>query len=481
MREHYDLIVVGSGFAASFFLYRYLARAPQSVRVLVLERGPREPHAWHLRNQEDLQRNSAAQIINPHPWKRWAFSLAFGGGSNCWWACTPRMLPEDFETKSRYGYGRDWPLGYADLEPYYCEAEALMAVAGSQTRTPFPMSRPYPQPPHRMSNPDTMLLRAYPDAYYPLPCARPTRATARRPACCGNAFCHRCPIDSKFTIENELSAIYADPRVTLRTAAAVQEVIVAGAVARGVRYVSDGRAIEVGADLVALAANAIFTPFILLRSGFDDPLLGGGVTEQAAVSITAWLDGVDNYQGSTSTTGHGYMLYGGAHRREHAAMLLETSNVPLLRAGRGRQRRILRAKLIVEDIPRTDNRVLLSAGEPDKPLVSFAGHSAHTMKAVASLQATLPKVLAPLPIERLDIANRVGKTEAHIMCTTVMGRDPSDSVVDADLIHHRVRNLLLLGAGTFPTAAPANPTLTLCALSLRSADRLLGSASARGA
>ncbi len=58
----------------------------------------------------------------------------------------------------------------------------------------------------------------------------------------------------------------------------------------------------------------------------------------------------------------------------------------------------------------------------------------------------------------------------HIILTK--GYDPADSVIDADLLHHRVRNLAVLGSGAFPTGSPANPTLTLCALSLRCAERL---------
>ncbi|MCB9617712.1 MAG: GMC family oxidoreductase [Sandaracinus sp.] len=51
-----------------------------------------------------------------------------------------------------------------------------------------------------------------------------------------------------------------------------------------------------------------------------------------------------------------------------------------------------------------------------------------------------------------------------------MGHDPESSVIDRDLVHHRVRNLFVLGAGAFPCATPANPTLTLAALSLRAAE-----------
>ena len=44
-------------------------------------------------------------------------------------------------------------------------------------------------------------------------------------------------------------------------------------------------------------------------------------------------------------------------------------------------------------------------------------------------------------------------------------------IVDRNLVHHEIRNLLVLGAGAFPTATPILPTLTISALSLWAADR----------
>jgi choline dehydrogenase-like flavoprotein len=64
-------------------------------------------------------------------------------------------------------------------------------------------------------------------------------------------------------------------------------------------------------------------------------------------------------------------------------------------------------------------------------------------------------------------------TESHILGTVVMGNDPATSVVDRTLVHHRLRNLVVLGGSAFPTVSPANPTLTISALSLWSAAKVL--------
>lgn len=47
----FSLVVVGTGFASTFFLHRYLARAPATSRILVLERGRNLPLSWQLKNR----------------------------------------------------------------------------------------------------------------------------------------------------------------------------------------------------------------------------------------------------------------------------------------------------------------------------------------------------------------------------------------------------------------------------------------------
>jgi choline dehydrogenase-like flavoprotein len=58
----------------------------------------------------------------------------------------------------------------------------------------------------------------------------------------------------------------------------------------------------------------------------------------------------------------------------------------------------------------------------------------------------------------------------HVMGTYRMGTDPKTSVVDSLQRSHDHPNLYLVGSGTFPTVGTANPTLTLSALALRTAD-----------
>jgi choline dehydrogenase-like flavoprotein len=61
----------------------------------------------------------------------------------------------------------------------------------------------------------------------------------------------------------------------------------------------------------------------------------------------------------------------------------------------------------------------------------------------------------------------------HIMGTYRMGTSASNSVVDEWQCSWDHKNLFLVGSGTFPTGATANPTLTIAALSLRTADRII--------
>ena len=82
-----------------------------------------------------------------------ALPTTVGGGGVHADSKLPRFREDDFHLRSALGPVDgadvvDWPLTYADLEPYYAEAERLVGVAGEESN-PFAAWRsgPFPMPP----------------------------------------------------------------------------------------------------------------------------------------------------------------------------------------------------------------------------------------------------------------------------------------------------------------------------------------------
>ena len=214
-------------------------------------------------------------------------------------------------------------------------------------------------------------------------------------------------------------------------------------------------------------ADAILNTEILLRSGFLSPAPGRYLYEQA--SQVAVVDvSYNSYFGGTSITGHGYDLYDGTHRAEAGAVLIENYNAPsALRMEKGRWVDRLYLKLIAEDLAQSRNRVILSN---DSASLEWFGHDDYAHRGLARAREALIGILPP-GVEGVGFSE-IAPTEAHIQGTHRMGLDPADSVVGPDLVTHECGNVLVLGTGCFPSCSPANPTLTLCALSLYAASRL---------
>jgi choline dehydrogenase-like flavoprotein len=476
MADHYDIIVIGTGFAGSFFLKRYLERALATVRVLVLERGARDTKAWQLQNRRTSSIAPEEVFVSVPSQKEWYTSPGFGGNSKCWGGGGSRMMPGDFKLRSRYGVGQDWPISYDDLEPYYCDAEDIMLMSGPAD-SPMPRSKPYSLPPQRLSDPDVLLKQRFPDGWFHACTARASVPTGRRGVCCGTGACPLCPVDAKFTIENGLIEIYFDPRITLQLHSEVQTIETSAGVARTVNYLRDGRDEHVTADLVVLAASGLFNPHILLRSNITHPLLGKRLTDKMSVDVVLDLKGVKSYNGSSLNSGLGYLFYEGEHRRDYAACLIETLNSPFLttygalRAERGRWTERMMLKFLFDDIPRDENMVVVNAANPRLAETRFVGYSDYANRGGDQVPKMIDKMAEALPIERIESIYRAS-SDAHIQGTVVMGNDPATSIVDRYLVHHQVRNLLVLGSSAFVTATPAHPTLTLSAMSLWAADKL---------
>ena len=471
----YDLVVVGTGFASTFFLKKYLSKAPASARVLVLERGFVYPHAERLK---DLRGDATPYAkLNPeffetfennNPEKIWLFSTGFGGSSNCWYGCTPRFMPADFKLKSLYGVANDWPIQYEDLDEYYTEVEDDMSISGPD-ETPFPRKKPYPLPPHQFNSVDRIMKKKWGDLYVHQPTARASRPVNGRGQCCTSAVCYVCPVNAKFTIENSQIGVYEDPRIEMLLGAQVSHLDLEQDRVRKAFFVQDGKEQQVSAEVFALGANALFNANILLNSGDKNPFTGKGIGEQLGISAHVYLDNLDCVGGSTWVNAIGYMLYDGEHRKDYAACLMESANGPYYRMERGKWRHLAQFRMIFEDLPLDQNYV---ATTPDvmRPAINFKGPSEYTLKGMENMKKKLPEILSCLPIEKIEYPE-VHKTEAHILSTTRMSTSAKDGVVDKHLIHHQYRNLFVLGSGSFTTYSPANPTLTLSALSLHAADK----------
>ena len=65
------------------------------------------------------------------------------------------------------------------------------------------------------------------------------------------------------------------------------------------------------------------------------------------------------------------------------------------------------------------------------------------------------------------------KADQHIMGGAIMGADATTSVTDAYGQTHDVPNLVILGSSVFPTSGAVNPTFTIHALTLRTAEHVI--------
>src|SRR6266542_2347083 len=146
LTEHFDAVVVGSGFGASVVAYR-LAEAGE--QVCVLERGRAYPPGSFPRSPRDVARS----VWDPRSglfgmFDIWSFrrfesvvSSGLGGGSLIYANVLIRKDPQWFVEESPGGY-RPCPVSYDDLEPHYKNVEDML---GAQ-QYPFHLE-PYSQTP----------------------------------------------------------------------------------------------------------------------------------------------------------------------------------------------------------------------------------------------------------------------------------------------------------------------------------------------
>jgi choline dehydrogenase-like flavoprotein len=143
--------------------------------------------------------------------------------------------------------------------------------------------------------------------------------------------------------------------------------------------------------------------------------------------------------------------------------------------------RRVRIRNFMEMEPAASNRVVLGAGRDPLGLpVPRVLHDTteRDRAALVELHDVLARELQEQGLGRLETDLRgarpwpIDLEASHHLGTTRMGEDPADSVVDPDGRVHALENLFLAGGSVFPTSGCANPTYTICALSIRLAAHL---------
>jgi len=158
---------------------------------------PDEGNPWDYYVQKDHDSND--------PLKQVGFTGLYirnvGGTSWHFTGHSERMYPNDFRMKSAYGRGKDWPISYDDLVPYYHRVEDAWGVAGNRTCiTPEPIDFPLPYIPLTyLDGQVNAAAETLGDSIGPLPQCRNSLPYDDRPQCCGNASCvFICPIGAKY-------------------------------------------------------------------------------------------------------------------------------------------------------------------------------------------------------------------------------------------------------------------------------------------
>nr|VFK14274.1 MAG: GMC oxidoreductase [Candidatus Kentron sp. LPFa]VFK30151.1 MAG: GMC oxidoreductase [Candidatus Kentron sp. LPFa] len=284
----YDVVIVGAGVAGALAAY---SLAKNGTRILILKAGP-----WYPGRGELVQRMHAYPGSAPYPdhpeTPRPTFldtgyyiqtgpdifgapyERGVGGSTWHWSGSCPRLLPNDFKMQSRYGKAVDWAIDYEELEPWYCQAEAELGMAGdSENDAGSPRSQPYPRRPIPKTYLDKSVARAVDgSAFQGIPLKVESIPKARDPdRCLGSTSCSPlCPTGAKYeAIIHVRKAIDHGAIVREKSIASRLDVDESGRIS-SVEYLSwDGEKHRVTGRFYILAAHGIETAKLLLMSRSD--------------------------------------------------------------------------------------------------------------------------------------------------------------------------------------------------------------------
>lgn len=499
LRDFYDVVVVGAGVGGGAIANRL---AGAGARVLMIERGirlPREADNWSVKAVFHDRKYAARETWRDRDGKEFNPSTYYyvGGNSKFFGAATVRFRAEDFEDlEHEGGVAPAWPVRYEEFARYYDEAERLMGTHGTAGMDPCEPPRDTPMPyPAIGHEPEIAFfdrrLREKGLHPFPLPIAidrHPGGACIRCRTCDGFA----CKLGAK----NDAEVRLVNPAIETGNVDLILETRVlrlitdpSGKRVTGAEVEQQGRTRVIHGDLFVSSAGAINSAALLLRSATDkhptglgnngsdqlgrnymahnntammaiNPLRKNRVTFQKSLCINDFYLANDvrpypmgNVQGLGKLQG-GMLTANMRWIPEWMMSLFAERSVDWW--------------IMSEDLPDPDNRVTV---DPDgKIRLSYTPNNLKSHGELVSHWGRLMRSLGyPLIItQKMDI-----KVAMHQCGTARFGNDPATSVLDPLCKVWDVDNLYVVDASFLPSSTAVNPSLTIVAQAVRTAEHLV--------
>jgi len=492
-----DACVIGSG-AGGAVVARALAES--GMRVVVLEEGPYVPSRAFVKDEGESRlrlyrdggfRGSADRSLILLEGRCVGGSTVVGLGT---------AMPAPAEVLDRWARSS----GVTDLAPAGL-ADRFARIAREISVAPVPDA---------MINPNNALLRR---GAARLRLSSDVLPRAVR-GCAGCGRCAEgCPTDAKRSMLVSYVPKALRAGATLYADARADAVLFSGGAVRGVRGAILERAtrrrkrsLEVRAPVIVVAAGAIESPSLLLRSHVPDRsgLLGKKLRVNPSVPVIGTFDApIRGYRGIPQSVWSaqfadlragkgGYMFegdfagpatfgstlpgFGVAHKRilsrynrmALVSVVLQDRSAGEVRVGRG-------ATVEIRYEPRKEDRAKLLEGVRRAALLLFRA-GAHEVFAGPRTNAILGDEMDLVQLDRPEfrrMALRMTATRPQGTCR--MGADPSRSVIGPRGEVHGVKGLFVADASVFPGPLGVPPQMTVMALAARTAEAIAASAGAR--
>ncbi len=522
-KDSSDVIVIGSG-AGGGVIAKELGEA--GLEVIVLEAGKRyDPYNDYPTHAIDFEVR-AGDVFAPTDSRRDQYTSAgtspylynrvkgLGGATLAYHAMSPRLHESDFRVRSEDGLADDWPISYADLEPYYTKVEYELGVAGPDGAgaNPFepPRSRPFPTPPHEFSMASCIVKRGADKLGLHLvrePLAIPTKDWNGRPACINAGTCRLgCKISAKSSIDvTYIPKAERTGKVHIHTECMARKIKLGpDGRARSVIYFGpDGHEKEIFARVVVTAGNAVETPRLLLLSksrlspnglANSSGLVGKYFAEHLSVfGYGIFAERLDSWRG-VPTGGIIQDYYatcpGNGFARGWTISVENEPQWPLATArsipGWGAEHKVRVKEMFGhrvglasdgEQLPDERNQVRLDPSVKDNygiPVPQIVNtHCNNDLAMTKAISSRLREILEAAGAREVHVEKIIAGASSHYLGTCRMGEDPKTSVVDSWCRTHDVPNLFIGDGSVFVTVGAVNPALTISALATRTADGII--------